>query len=245
MYKFDNLLPYIIKSKKLKNGGYYNWQDSHSERRNKESALEFELWVFTKAAQQEAQHNHAVFRQRALAAGFTHMVYDQRGFQFLRPEPCSERELEAMINGILDQQYFDTVNTVYKRHSVHEPVTAVDRFFRFSSNSEGSMVAFREWRIGTYTVADRLGLWKLDTDTRVKGRQNILNEFWQLGFLTLRGRVLTAAVKDFGSKADVLAIPEVNAIAGNLPPNSQLRASLLTGVRKVCRDCDWPPKAFW
>lgn len=243
MYQFDNLIEFLKNTQALKCRRYFNWQDSAAERQNKRDNLELKLWVLTPAAMKEADNNHEILMQRCRAEGFTHMVYCRYGMQFLMPGQVSEQELEERLTRVLDEQYFDAINRAVNLWGGDKNYHKVDRLFRFSVNDEGSMVMLREWVVGAHNVPARAGLIDTKTGQRIKGRQNILKTFWDLGFLTLRARILQAATKDFGSKPDVLAKNEIRNTIDKLPGSSQVRKCLISGLRKLHRDCDWPSGA--
>lgn len=245
-YQFDNLVPFLLGSRKLSDMGYYSYYshyDSVETRRSKREALEFMLWTTKSSAHAESENNIQVLAERCRSVGFDHFVYYKWGIQFFIADKLPKSKLIDKLELVLGD-YIQNLDAAYQNFYSDStaPQVSINHSYNHFATDEGSFVGLREYQLGIHSL--KPGLYDTQTLELIKNRGKILETFWKYGFLTVRGRLLRAANQKFGSKSDVFNLSNVSTIIDNLPSGSPLRASLIAGIRKITRDCDWPQSQF-
>lgn len=228
-YNFENLIPYNKLQARIRDKWHY--------RDNKYSleADEFAMWTLKKPAMEESKQNLSIMLERAKAAGISHLIAGYHGLQVL--STMDRTDLDNATHTVFDKQYFESLNGSYKKDLAYG---SVDSTWRYGNSESHSFLKLYDWKVGKHLTKDLLGVYDVQTGKRIKGRNNILNLFWDMGFLGRRGYVLEAARPDSGTPQDVIVWHQVSKIIDTLPSKSLVRNSFNVGINKIDRLCAYP-----
>lgn len=226
-YQFENLIPYIRSSKKLKSGWYRAGEGREVD----------EMVVFTtsKAAITESQHNFDLMLERCREKNVDYLIFGHNGIQVLMKEDefttkdAGEyvlREFREKLNNIKDPDGYGS-------------------FHLYTPSTETSREGYSFYLVYTYygkemALKKNMGFYNVKTGKKLTKRDEILKLLWNMGFLAERRRVLYAASLSSGSPEEIRTYHTMKPKIDALPRRAYLRDGFYTAWRKLDRACDYP-----
>ena len=226
-YLFDNLIPFLKATSRLKTGWYRAGQGKDVD----------EMVVFTtgKAAKQEGQHNLDVMLERSREMGVEYLIFGYNGVQIL----TNQDSLKTKDAGeYILKEFRDKLNNIKDENGYGS-------YHLYSPTTETGTAGYSFYQIYTYygkemTLKNHLGFYEVATGKKITKRDTILKLLWDMGFLAERRRILYAASLNQGSPDEVRMYNEMEPKIKTLPRGSYLKVNFYTAWRKMNRLCDYP-----
>lgn len=226
-YRFENLIPFIRSSQKLKSGWYRGGQGRDVD--------EMVVFTTTVAAKEESQHNFDVMLERAREKGVEYLVFGYNGVQILANKDVFEtKEIGDYILNDFRAQLNNTKDS-----------DGYGLFHLYNPTTETSKEGYSFYQVYTYygkelSLKKNMGFFEVKTGKKITKREEILKLLWDMGFLAERRRILYAASLTQGSPEEIRTFQTMKSKIDTLPKRSFLRDSFYTAWRKLNRTCDYP-----
>ncbi len=204
-------------------GNRYGWRgDTHTRETDR-------LVMFTveSHAREESAANLEYFLDLGIRHGAEFMAVNDMKIQYV--SDCAMKWIRMEIEG--SQWYKDLIdpNESWRRPGLEADTT--DR---------GECVTVRHHR-HNWLIPEHMGVYDLQTQKRIKNRQQIIETFWDRGFATWRGRPPTVAkIRWSGSREELEELTDLYHRHSQRSYVSDVAKKITSAYRSINRYAAWP-----
>lgn len=242
--KMSNLFRYNNAIDRLKSRVWYRYNSGAT--RESDQMLTFTL---TEVAAQDSETNFEYLREFARRHGAPYFIITDCGVQFVG------HDHEILKTEFITVRMIDDYHT-YREHATDhdyyrgQSLSSIMNERNYQGDDTGMYASkFDSWTLnGGWVLPKRRGFYNTETGEKITNRRQQIETLWKLGFMSRRGRPVTAASPSISITGD--EVNEMIRLLNNIDlkhksgkPYNEFTASIHALYRRVTRYCAWP--GFW
>lgn len=242
--KLGNLFLYNDAVERLKSRHWYRYNSSAT--RESDQLLAFTL---SETVAQDSETNFEYLREFARRHGAPYFIITDYGVQFVGHDH-EIFKTEFITVRMIDDYHTYRENATDAYYYRDQSLSSIMNERNYQGDDTGLYASqFDSWRMGgCWVLPKRRGFYNTDTGEKIANRRQQIECLWKLGFMSRRGRPLTAASPSVSITRD--EVNELLRLLHNIEqkhksgkPHNEFTVTMYRLYRRVIRYCAWP--GFW
>lgn len=228
MLVYENIYKVKQALARIKRNGYRWGSGSSVHSLENDKVMAF---TFGEQAQKDSQHNVDFVFSQARDCGAKMLVLKDAAIQVVTNNGRGEDVAHSMFRRDWLEQFNQWCDS--KQMKIN---------WRLENSGVGECVSFQHY-LDCFFMPEHVGVYDVATGKKVTNRQSIIQQFWDMGFATWRGRPLgVAQLKWSGTRDELEELTELAAKHWQNGRNNrtEVSAKIVSAWRSINRHAAWP-----